>query len=34
VPIKQAPCDTCYLVLDEKADEQQRLLRKGWLGMA
>ena len=32
VPIKEAPRDTCFLALQEGADEQRCLLRKGWLG--
>jgi predicted metalloprotease with PDZ domain len=33
VPIKQAPCDTCYLVLKEDADGTQIAIRQGWLGI-
>ena len=32
VPIQQAPLDTCYLQLDENANEAQRSIRTGWLG--
>lgn len=32
VPIRQAPLDTCVLVLDEQASATQISLRQGWLG--
>ena len=31
VPIQQAPRDTCYLTLNENADEKILALRNGWL---
>ncbi len=31
VPIRQAPIDTCYLVMDEHAGTTPMLLRDGWL---
>ncbi len=33
VPIRRAPLDTCYLVLQEAIEEKQRWLRSGWLGV-
>ncbi|MCW8958104.1 MAG: PDZ domain-containing protein [Gammaproteobacteria bacterium] len=33
VPIREAPRDTCYLQLDEEAEETARRLREGWLGL-
>ena len=32
VPVKQAPLDTCYLLLQEGPNDEQHLLRCGWLG--
>jgi predicted metalloprotease with PDZ domain len=31
VPLQTAPLDTCYLVVDDKADDTVRKLRDGWL---